>query len=87
MHLDNNAYSTRTLEELNKLVFFGKSTINIILLVSLFGSMGFWYVLGLSASTSTGFLAVISFSIIGLGLSAELVKKLPYPCLETWLSG
>ena len=75
MQLDNNAYSTYSLDELKKLAFLGKSTINTILLVSLFGSLGFWYVLGLSAVYNTGFMAVIAFSILGIGLCSELVKK------------
>lgn len=75
MQTNNTAYSTYSLDELKKLVFLGKSTINTILLVSLFCSLGFWYVLGLNAVYSTGFMAVIAFSILGIGLCSELVKK------------
>lgn len=89
MLLDNNAYSTYTPVELEQRVFIGKSVINLILLVSLISSMGFWYALGLEASTSTGFLAVISFSIIGLGLASEVVKKVTLSLFRhkaIWLS-
>ena len=89
MPLNNSAYSLLTPEELKNRVFIGKSVINLILLVSLVSSMGFWYVLGLDASTSTGFLALISFSIIGLGLASEVVKKVTLSLFRNktiWLS-
>ena len=89
MQLNNSAYSLLMPEELKNRVFIGKSVINLILLVSLVSSMGFWYVLGLDASTSTGFLALISFSIIGLGLASEVVKKVTLSLFRNktiWLS-
>jgi len=89
MQLNNSAYSLLTPEELKNRVFIGKSVINLILAVSLISSMGFWYVLGLDASTSTGFLALISFSIIGLGLASEVVKKVTLSLFRNrtiWLS-
>ncbi len=89
MQTHNNAYSLLTPEELKNRVFIGKSVINLILAVSLVSSMGFWYVLGLDASTSTGFLALISFSIIGLGLASEVVKKVTLTLFRNrtiWLS-
>ena len=76
MHTYDNAYSYMTPKELHTRALLGKSAINIILFISLISTMGYWYVLGLQASTATGFWAVLAFSIIGIGLVTELVKKI-----------
>ena len=76
MHSNSNNYLFKTPHELQKRAFIGKSAINIILFVSLISTMGYWYVLGLQASTATGFWAVLAFSIIGIGLVTEFVKKI-----------
>ena len=76
MQYDSNNYLFKTPNELQKRAFIGKSAINIILFVSLISTMGYWYVLGLQASSATGFWAVLAFSIIGIGLVTEFVKKI-----------
>ena len=76
MQTYTNNYLFHTPAELKKRAFIGQSAINIILLVSLISTMGYWYVLGLEASTATGIWAIIAFSIIGLGLVTEFVKKI-----------
>ena len=76
MHSNGNNYLFKTPHELQKRAFIGKSAINIILFVSLISTMGYWYVLGLQASNATGFWAVLAFSIIGIGLVTEFVKKI-----------
>ena len=76
MQYNSNNYLFKTPNELQKRAFIGKSAINIILFVSLISTMGYWYVLGLQASTATGFWAVLAFSIIGIGLVTEFVKKI-----------
>ena len=76
MHSNSNNYLFKTPHELQKRAFIGKSAINIILFVSLISTMGYWYVLGLQASNATGFWALLAFSIIGIGLVTEFVKKI-----------
>jgi hypothetical protein len=89
MQAYNNAYSLLTPKELHQRAFIGTFAINTILLVSLISTMGYWYVLGLEASTATGIWAVITFSIIGLGLITEFVKKITLSLFRhkaIWLS-
>ena len=76
MQTHNTAYLQYTPEENRKKIFIGKSTINIILFISLISSMGYWYVLGIQSSTATGIFQILAFSLIGLGLATELLKKI-----------
>ena len=73
----NNNYLHQSPAQMRSRILIGSITVNLILLVSFIASVAYWYALSVQAvaDTVTGVWAFILWSIVAVGVAAELTKK------------